>query len=637
MRPFLIFCLLIICNFTYSQSTLPEFSIYSNDEVNMKECAFDKKAEAVVLLDEAESYYDDDYHLITRRRMRIKILHQREIERGNIRIRFYTKDKFEFLYQIRGVTYNMEDGRGVLSTLDKKSIFTEKDDNVFSSVKFALPNVKPGSIIEYEYTSNMQHYGGLRDWHFQHDIPTLKSCYMLTILPNAEFRYQVQKKNDYSIVIKPMSEQGKIYFEMNNIGGLRYEPYMDAIKDYVQKVEFQFSGYTNRFGSQTKVNQTWQDLAYELMRDKNFGGVIKKDLPDISEIKGIVATKTSDSAKVTAIYNYVRNNFTWNGYYSTYASDGLKNAWQKRNGNAAEINLILINLLQAFDLQASPLLIAERDYGKVNTDYPFVDRFNKVAAYIVADGHTYILDATQKYCPPGLTPYPLLNTIAFVVDKKDSKLIKILSGRYSYMNTIALNAEINNNGSLKGTGKITSGEYSKQLRTEKIKTEPKNFIKDVLQESSSEMVIDDCTFDNVDDDNKPLEQHITFHHDQDLAGGFAFINYNLFTGFAKNPFTAEERFSNINFGYPYNIALQVKTKLPANATIDKLPADKEISSMDKQTIVSRKLKVENNVLIATIIFKQTTTLVPGDDYSNLKTLYQRITDLLNEQVVIKIN
>lgn len=636
MRPYLLICLLTICNFAYSQSSLPEFSYYSAEEINLKECAFDKKAEAIVLLDEAVSDYDDNYRLITRRRMRIKILHQREADRGNIRIRFYSKDKFEYISNIRGVTYNTEDGRPVLSTLDKKSIFTEKEDNIFSSVKFALPNVKAGSIIEYEYTSNKEHYGGLSDWIFQHDIPTLKSCYLLSILPNTEFQYQVQKKASYPIVVKPMPEQGKIYFEMNNIGGLKHEPYMDAMKDYLQKVDFQLAGYT-RYGSHRKVNQTWPALAYDLMTDKSFGQLIKKDLPGIDELKEMVAKEISDSGKVATIYNYVRNNLTWNGYYATYAGDGLKNPWQKRNGSAAEINLILISLLQTFDLGVSPLLIAERDFGKVDTDYPFIDRFNKVAAYVVADGHNYILDATQKYCPPGLTPYPLLNTIAFVVDKKDSKLIKILSGRYAYTNTITLNAELNNKGLLKGTGKIISDEYAKQVRTEKIKTDPKNFIKDVLQESANEMVVDDCTFDNLDDDNKPLEQNITFHYEQDLAGGFAFLNYNLFTDFAKSPFTAEERFSNINFGYPYNIALQLKVQLPENSKIDKLPADKEISSSDKQTVVTRKLKVENNVLTATIIFRQNNTLVKNDDYSSLKSLYQRITDLLNEQVVIKVN
>jgi hypothetical protein len=51
-----------------------------------------------------------------------------------------------------------------------------------------------------------------------------------------------------------MPSEGRVYFEMNNIPGLRTEPYMDAQRDYIQKVIFQLSGYTNRLGSKQEVN-----------------------------------------------------------------------------------------------------------------------------------------------------------------------------------------------------------------------------------------------------------------------------------------------------------------------------------------------------------------------------------------------
>lgn len=284
MRFYLILCCLSICQLINAQSSLPNFGEYSPGEINLKECPFDKNAGAVVLLDEAVADHDDDYRLITHRRIRIKILHQREVDRGNIRIRFYSKDKFEYISEIRGMTYIIENGAPVINSLDNKSIFTEKEDNIYSSIKFALPNVKQGSILEYEYTSNMEHYGGLSSWIFQNDIPTLKSCYLLTILPGAEFQYNVQIKPNYPIIVKPLPELGKIYFEMNNIPGLKFEPYMDAPNDYLQKVEFQLAKYTNRFGDRTKVAQTWDALAYELITDKSFGGAIKKNLSKTDDI-----------------------------------------------------------------------------------------------------------------------------------------------------------------------------------------------------------------------------------------------------------------------------------------------------------------------------------------------------------------
>ncbi len=639
MRTYLILACIPICSITNGQSALPPFGEYSSEEISLKECTFDKNAEAVVLLDEATCEHDDEYGLLTRRRTRIKILNQREVERGNITIYFYSNDKgsnYETIGEIRGVSFDPESRQ--LSYLDKKSIFTTKENNKWSSVKFALPNVKAGAIIEYEYRSRWKSFHEPPDWLFQNDIPTVKSCFLYTILPIAEFTYSVQKKPSYPIVVKPMSTEGKIYFEMNNVPGLKSKPYMDAVKDYLQKVEFQLAGYANqRGGGFTKTNQTWKDLAYELITDREFGGVIRKDLPNMIEIKSIVAKETSDQDKVAAIYNYVRNNLTWTGIYSKFATDGLKGPWEKRRGNSGEINLILLSLLQSFNIDVYPLLVAERDYGKIDTTYPFLDRFNKVVAYAKAGGQTFILDATEKYTPPGLVPYPLLNTIGFIVDKKDFNLVRILNKKSSYNNVITLTARLDNSGLLKGTAEIKSSGYAKQIRTENIKTDPKNFNQKVLQDEGSALVVDNCSFENLDDDGKPLIQNVEFHNELNESGGFIFLIPNLFTYFTKNPFTAENRFTNINFGYPYDVSLEATIELPANSKIDNLPEDKYRQFRNNAITVSRKFKLENNKLIASISFSRSETLVVADQYPNLKSTYKQIIDLLNEPVLVKIS
>ncbi|HLG39441.1 MAG TPA: hypothetical protein VI461_07225, partial [Chitinophagaceae bacterium] len=374
----------------------------------------------------------------------------------------------------------------------------------------------------------------------------------------------------------------------------------------------------------------------DLLSDKEFGGAIRKDLPNTSEIKNIVLKESTDSAKIAAIYNYTRNNFTCTRDYGKYAADGLKGAWEKRAGSAGEINLILINLLQSSGIEVYPLLVAERDFGKIDTTYPFIDRFNKVVALAKAGSKTFVLDATQKYCPPGLTPYPLLNTVAFIVDKKNNNLVRILTNSNAYNNIITVTATINDKGLLQGAAEIKSSGYAKQLRTEAIKTDRKKFVTDILQEPGSELLVDDFSFENLDDDLSPLTQKVKFHNELNVSGGFVFFIYNLFTGFAKNPFTATERFTNVNFGYPYNINLSITLQLPENSTIDKLPGDKAISSPDRSAYVYRTLKKENNTIIINVGFRQTTTLVGYDQYTNLKTLYTQISDLLNEPIVIKI-
>ena len=246
----LTFVLLLCCFFSSAQLLDLEIGNISNIEMNIKEFSADPDAEALVISDEAFSDYDDDHRLITIRRIRIKILNQKGLDRGNIIIPFYSKDGFEIIDKIEAITYNYNENNSIIKTvLDKKSVFTEKRDAYYSLKKFAMPAVKPGCIIEYKYESIMKHYGGLDEWVFQSDIPVLRSSFKLRVIPGAAFAYIVQKSRTFNMTVTPLPDIGGVFFEMKNVPALRFEPYMDAKRDYLQKVTFQLSGITNRLGS----------------------------------------------------------------------------------------------------------------------------------------------------------------------------------------------------------------------------------------------------------------------------------------------------------------------------------------------------------------------------------------------------
>src|SRR5688572_22424374 len=419
----LLFASLSVSIVSYSQMDFPVFGNFTKDEISLKQCSFDPEAEAIILLDKAVADFDDEQRLIIEVRVRLKILSEKGLEHANIILPFYHKDDIEYINKIEAYTFNF-DASGKLSGIpvDKRSIFIENTTSSHSRVKFAMPAAMPGSIIEYHYVITRKHYGYLDEWRFQSKMPTLKSSFLLHMLPTHEFTYSVQKSPRYGIDIQPMPKEGRIYFEMNNVPGLRLEPYMDAPDDYLQKVIFQHSAYLSSYGGKQKVNSTWRDLAYELMTDKSFGSQLDKDLK-IEEVKNIVAGEPTAVGKMQAIYGYVKKNIAWNGIESKGSRDGLKAVVDRKKGSSGEMNLLLVNLLTFAGIEAYPVLAAERDYVKVDTTYPYIERFNKTVAFAIADGKQYVLDASQNNCPAGLTPYPLLGTTAFLVDKKKFKLI----------------------------------------------------------------------------------------------------------------------------------------------------------------------------------------------------------------------
>jgi len=626
---------LFACTISYSQMEFPSFGSFNAEEIKLKQCSFDPEAEAIIPFDKAVVNHDDNYQMITERRIRIKILNEKGIDRANIVIPFYHKDGFEFLSKIQAYTFN-SDASGMQPGLvvEKKSIYTEKQNSYYSLVKFAMPAVKVGSIIEYHYVSTMKHYGGLDDWKFQSDLPTLHSSFMLQIIPDREFAYTVQKNYNINIVIKPMPEHGRIYFEMNNVPALRIEPYMDARRDYIQKVMFQLSGYTTRYGSKQSVNASWKELAYDMMTEKYFGSQLDKDLK-IEEIKAIALLENSQQGKLRSIYEFVKKRIEWNGFNDKYAPDGLRAVWERKKGTSGEINLLLVNLLNSVGIETYPVLAAERDYGKVDTTYPFLDRFNKVIAFAVADNKQYVLDATQENCPAGLTPYSLLNTTGFLVDKKKFNLIKIAPGTRTYKNVITIAGTMDAKGLITAEANVKSYDYARQLRLDAVKDNRKKFVNDNFEKPYERMTIDSFLIVPPESDSIPLEQIIRYKQQLNESGGFMFFNTNLFTGIEKNPFLSSIRFTNVNFGFPYNIFVEEKIKLPAGIKID-LPEARLIESDDKKIQASRQVFREGDELKILVRFIQTTTLVTADGYPAIKEFYKKMTDMLNEPIVIKM-
>jgi len=624
-----------ICSVSYSQTDFPEFGSFSDEEKKLKQCSFDREAEAIILLDKAVVLHDDDYQMITDRRIRIKILNEKGISRADIIIPYYTKNDFENIIKIQAYTYNFnETGQQTSIPIDKKSIYTEKRSIYYSLKKFAMPAVKVGSIIEYHYVSVMKHYGGLDEWLFQSDLPTIQSSFLLGIIPNAEFTYTIQKKPNLSIIQKPIPSEGKIYFEMNNVPGLRTEPYMDAQRDYIQKVIFQLSGYTNRLGGKQEVNTTWKSLANELMSQKEFGAQLDKDLK-IDEIKLITQAETTDLDKLKAIYGYVKRNVAWNGYEGKFATDGIKTVWDRKKGSAGEINLLLVNLLNTAGIETYPVLVAERDFGRVDTTYPYLERFNKTIAFSIADGNQYLLDLTEDNCPAGLTPYPILGTTAFIVDRKKFNLIKIASGNKSYKNRISINGVMDAKGLITAEANVKSYEYARQQRLNAANSDKRKFVAENFEKSYDGFAIDSFTVMPPEKDSIPFEQTVRFNQQLNESGGFVFFNSNLFTGLEKNPFISSIRFTNVNFGYPYNIFLEETFKLPPGTKIE-LPENKNLVSNDNTIQAVKQVSFENNELKIFIHFVQIVTLIKTENYPVLKNFYKEMTDMLNEPIVLKL-
>ena len=632
---------LILTVFLFSLSgSAQEFPTYgkpTREELSLKECAFDKQAPAIVLVDEALSTYNDQRNLITYRHIRIKILRENGINFANVSIPFYRKDDFEYIRNVEGLVINSDlNGNPVTQALDKKAIFTKNLSERIGEIRFTFPSVKPGTIIEYKFESTMQHYGGLEDWYFQKEIPVARSKYVLYIVPGYEFTYQVFKNPNFNIDIQLQEKEGRVQFEMQNIAGLEDEPYMDARKDYIQRVAFQLSGYGTGNFDKKKYMTSWDEVTKELLNSPELGLQINKDLPGVGEFIKTVKSQSSQFEKMRLVLDYVRENMSWTGYNSRYSVDGIKAAWNKKKGNSAEMNLILLNLLKTAGVEAYPILVSERYHGKVNTQYPFVDQFNTIYAAVFIDGKKYYLDATDPFTPPHIIPYNILNTTGLILNKKAGGLVVISDEARYYRDAISVVANVTTDDNVKGEVFMNSMDYAKIRRLERYRSNNNKYIEDNFKQRSS-MTIDSFKIINQDKDSLDLQHQFAFVLPLEGTGDYKFVPLNLFSGFETNPFISDKRFSDINFGFKRSVTVNYFVTLPDDYLVDAMPKSIMLTNVDKSILFTRELYKDPNankvVSRMKMDFKKSHYTV--DEYDDIKEFYKKMFDMLAEQIVLK--
>jgi Domain of Unknown Function with PDB structure (DUF3857) len=618
----------------------PDFGNPTKEEIELKECAFENEASAVVLIHEAFSYSEDNLQLITTHHFRIKILKQSGMDAANITIPFYRINHFERILNLEALTINIsEDGKISKQNVTKKSFYTTKVNDIFGQINFTFPAIKPGSIIEYQYQSVMKNYWGLRDWYFQQEIPVIVSRYHLKTIYNKRFKYQVIKSTGLEVTVLP--ETDRIFFEMKNISGLSKgsEPYMDAKNDNIQRVNIWIGDYNSRWGSSQlgPSYSSWPLLNTLLLYEKGFGSQIVAHISGVDDLLAKAKAIPAEIEKMKLIYNFVRTNMTWNDIYSKFSRDGVNDAWQKHSGNSGDINFILINLLNKVQLKTYPLLVSQRFNGKVDTAYAYADQFNSVFACVEIKGQRYIMDATDKYTPVILFPESILNTTTFLIDRLSGELITVTSDELKYKLDINLDIQVTDNGLIKGGADIYSQGYAKIKKHSEYDRDTVKFQERYSKQKN--IIVSTSKFEilNTKNDSLPLHENFEFSGTLNGTGDYKFIPVNLFTELDKNPFITDNRFSDINFGYGRDVNLNTVIKIPENYSVDGIPENLQVEFPEKDITFFRQINFNksNNTITFILRIAFNKKLYKVAEYNLLKERYKKIFNLLEEQIVLK--
>ncbi|MCP3928447.1 MAG: DUF3857 and transglutaminase domain-containing protein [Bacteroidetes bacterium] len=580
---------------------------------------------------------------------RIKVYKQSGEKYSEFSIPLYkTISSRERFSGLKAVVFNDENGNIVETKFQNKNLFDENSTENLTTKKFALPNVKEGSVIEIKYKIISPFIYTIPRWYFQTDIPVDHSEYSvlipsyLTFTPVPTGFIPIEKSES----IVGATKETRYTFTAKNIKPFKEDKYVLNEKDYISSLKYEL--YSVHFKGQTPkyYSKNWNEISKTLMNDKKFGEQIRKKIKEVEPVIEACAGMEKHE-KIKHIYDYIINNFSWNETYGKYTENGLKNLLKEKSGNVGDINLLLLNMLQKAGIDAKPLLTKSRFNGLLNTIFPTLTELNYLMAYIPKDNGYMVLDATSKYYPVGQLPLVAINMFGLLIEGESGKVVE-MNNPNIYTSQTLMNYVLDaDNDRLQGSGATRLRQYgATRMRIKADEKEDENdqdieISFDEKNETEDDNELDDIInileASNVDDIYKPvtIKYEKTLYRGINKIGNQIFLNATLDFGLKENPFLEESREFPIFYNSLTNYSHNVNIDIPENYTLSSIPEPIKFVLPDDKASFSYIVSFQLNKI--SIIYKlkiNESNFLP-EEYPSLKHFYDLIIEKQNEKIVLK--
>ncbi len=158
----------------------------SKEELSLNSYAPDTTATAIYLfrMGESKFVYKDGFQLVTEHWVRIKVLKPQGVSYADVTIPYYSpsdKDRGqERASEINGCSYHLENGQCIETPLKRDHISDERVNQHIRLLKFSIPSVKVGSVIEYHYKLYSDYFAHIDNWMMQDELPMISGKYKVT-------------------------------------------------------------------------------------------------------------------------------------------------------------------------------------------------------------------------------------------------------------------------------------------------------------------------------------------------------------------------------------------------------------------------------------------------------------------------
>ncbi|MDQ2745940.1 MAG: DUF3857 and transglutaminase domain-containing protein [Acidobacteriota bacterium] len=624
-----------------------EWRAVSPAELQMKTPQVEPDADAEAIFWEVR-VDDGSEDLVMKHYLRVKIFNERGRDK-------YSKVDIPFIKgsKVKNIMARVIKPDGTITELAKTDVFEReivKTDKIKVKAKsFAVPNIEPGVILEYQYqevyprssANNMRMV-------FQHDLPIEKISYFFK--PAANVRYMTFNMEDNKFI---KDKNGFYRATLENVPAIKSEARMppeDEVRSwlllyYTDDTKGDSSSFWSRAGGY--IARTFE---------------IKDTLKPGKELKAaateITAGATDPDEQMAKLYQFCKTRVK-NINYDTTLTDEQKDdikpnkstgdTYRKLQGKTTDINELFASLATAAGFEARLAFGGDRSEKFFNPQQAHVSFIHFSGIAVKVNGNWKYYDPGSLFAPYGMMPWMEEDTAVLLLGYKDYVTTRTpMSEPQKSMATRTGKFKLLEDGTLEGTVKIEySGQFAYLHKTDnydKSANQREENLKNEIKKQMSAAEMSDISVENVSDPEKPFiyQFKIRVPNYAQKTGKRLFLQPGFFE-YGKEPeFSTAARKYDVYFQYPWAETDNIEIELPKNFVLDSADAPAPIA--DPQNISSLNIEMKMN-RTSNVLTYQRKFYFGGDGrilfrsgaYQPLKSLFDTFQKADSHTITLKQN
>ncbi len=631
----------------WTQPTPEELSMTSQPQV--------PGAAAVYLYREEST--EDNLHMFSVY-VRLKVLTDLGKEFGNVELDYahFSGGANLTIDSIQGRTIH-PDGTIVPFTGKPYDKLVEKAGGVKIMAKvFSMPDVEPGSIIEYRYKLRYDDdYYIPPDWYIQSKLFTRKAHYSWRPtnkpLMSGGDHAQLTASISWTPILPAGTELKQsrfpgtdaLFFELDvhDILPAPEEDFMPPVASLSYRVLFYYSAY--RTGE-----EYWKDEGkyWSKQRDKFIG----PGSAVTAAVHDLIAPADTQDQKLRKIYAAVmqleNTDFTREHSSAEEKAEGFKDVhntddiWKRKRGSDDQLAELFVAMARAAGMKAYLAAVTDRDRSIFLTAHLSFSQFDDYLAIVNVDGKEQFFDPGARYCPYQHLVWKHTQVGGIRQIEGGSAFVNTPGEGYTYSRTQRLaDLSLDQQGAV--TGIITmiySGSPAVRWRQRSL-TGDATSIEQEVRTSVEELVpsgleVKVTSISKLDDYEKPLVVNLQVSGSLGSSTGKRLlIPADIFEANSKPAFPHEKRDVPVYFQYTHLNQDAVRIKFPATLAVESLPATDK-ANFEKYAVYSLKAEstptsftVHRDYAMGEIIFRL-------EEYPGLRSFYSKFENKDQEAVVL---